>query len=232
MSRRLPQQDSGGFAELCNPVAALAGLLVLLPLLILLAVVVRIDSRGPAIYSEQRLGRYGKPFYIYKLRTLHPGLENSARVAPVGDPRITRLGAWLRPLHLDELPQLFNIVRRDMNFVGPRPAQAEIWRSVASESMSRALAFRPGLTSPASIQFNCEDDVLATFDNAEAIYRDLIFPAKITIDVRYFEQRKWWHDLKVLAATATTVLRRRPDTACRERLAHLLGDAGRTGHSG
>ena len=201
---------------------ALIAILLLWPVLLLLAAAVRLDSRGPVVYREKRPGRAGKPFWIYKFRTLHPQSDGGSSVAPVGDYRITRLGTWLRPLHLDELPQLFNIVRGDMRFVGPRPTRRELWDGVDDNLRKRALAFTPGLTSPASIRFDCEDEVLAGIEDPVRAYRDIVFPAKVAMDVRHFENRRRWSDLKVILATARTVVSRQGNRKCRRRLWRLL----------
>lgn len=218
------------FVRSLNAAAALAAAVALSPLMLAIALAVRFDSRGPIIYSETRLGRNGRPFTIYKFRTLRDGDGQCDPVAPIDDPRITRVGAWLRPRHLDELPQLFNILRGDMQFVGPRAAKPEFWREVDPALRRRALAFVPGLTSPATVRFICEDAVLAELDGATSIYRDIIFPAKVAWDVRHFEQAGRWSDLKVLAATLAAVARRRDDTRCRRRLEHLLATASADRH--
>ena len=205
-----------------DALAASAAILLLWPVLLVLAAAVRLDSRGPVIYSEQRLGRDGKPFRIYKFRTLHARSGHDPPVAASDDSRITRLGARIRPLHLDELLQVINIVRCEMRFVGPRPTRGELWEGVDADLRRRALAFTPGLTSPASIRFNCEDDVLAETTDPVRAYRDIVFPAKVAMDVRHFEHRRRWSDLRVLYATACTVACKRGDRSCRERLERLL----------
>lgn len=203
-------------------VVAVIAILLLWPVLLALAAAVRLDSRGPFIFCEERLGRDGKPFRIYKFRTLHPQSEGDSPVAASDDSRITRLGTWIRPIHLDELPQLFNIVRGEMRFVGPRPTRSELWASVDRDLRRRALAFAPGLTSPASIRFNCEDDVLAETMDPVRAYRDILFPAKVAMDVRHFESRRRWSDLEVIIATGCTVIGKRGDRNCRRRLERLL----------
>lgn len=209
-------------AHRSDVLVALIAILLLWPVLLVLAAAVRLDSRGPVIYGEERLGRTGKPFRIYKFRTLHPSSEEGAPVAASDDSRITRLGAWIRPVHLDELPQLFNIVRGEMRFVGPRPTRAELWAGVDHDLRRRALAFTPGLTSPASILFDCEDDVLATTKDPVQAYRDILFPAKVAVDVRHFEHRNRWSDLRIILATACTVIGKNSDRNCRRRLERLL----------
>lgn len=202
------------------------------PLLLILAVLVRLDSAGPVLYSEKRYGLAGKCFRLYKFRTLCRGDGGAGLVAPSGDERITRVGSWLRPTHLDELPQLFNILRGEMHFVGPRPARPELWTGVDPHLRERALAFPPGLTSPASIRFICEDAVLAEFDMPETLYRDIIYPAKVAVDVRHFENRKRFSDLRVIAATLAAVLRQRDDSNCRRRLGYLLAQSPGSDNTG
>lgn len=208
---------------------AIVAFIVLSPALAAIAIAVRLDSRGPAFYSETRLGQGGTPFRICKFRTIRDGDGQCNPVAPTNDPRITRIGTWLRPRHLDELPQLFNVIRGDMRFVGPRAAKPEFWAGINPELRRRALAFVPGMTSPASIRFLCEDTVLAELDSAAAAYRDIIFPAKVAMDVRHFEHVRRWSNLKVLAATVVAVTRRHDDGACRQRLERLLTAASADG---
>ncbi|MFO7763297.1 MAG: sugar transferase [Wenzhouxiangellaceae bacterium] len=220
------EQDGRPLRSGRDTALALLALALLWPLLLALAAAVRLDSRGPVIYSEERLGRDGKPFRIFKFRTLHPQPEDKRAVAPSGDPRVTRLGAWLRPVHLDELPQLLNIARGEMRIVGPRPTRKELWRGVDEALRRRALAFTPGLTSPASLRFDCEDDVLAETENPEQIYHDVIFPAKVAMDVHHFEHPRRLSDTKLILATVATVIGTRGDGNCRRRLERLLSRAG------
>lgn len=219
---RKGHRDSSG--RLLNAGLALVAAVALAPVMLAIAALVWLDDRGPILYRETRLGCGGRRFRIFKFRTLRGGEGGFGLVAPVGDCRITRVGSWLRRIHLDELPQLFNIFRGDMNFVGPRPARPPLWTGVEPVLRHRALAFRPGLTSPASVRFVCEDAVLANFERAEMLYRDVVFPAKVALDVDYFENRNTWRDLKVLAATVAAVVGQRNDRRCRQRLAGLLRD--------
>lgn len=200
--------------------------LLLAPLMLLIALAVRADSRGPVVHRELRLGRDGRRFRLHKFRTLHHGRSEESLVAPRGDPRITRLGRLLRPAHLDELPQLLHVLRGTMSLVGPRPARPEMWDGVGADLRRRALAFRPGMTSPASLRFLCEDAVLARFPDPEALYREIVFPAKVAEDVRYFEARTWMSDLRIVLRTPLLVASRRGDAPCRQRLARLLAGTG------
>ncbi|MEX2498742.1 MAG: sugar transferase [Wenzhouxiangellaceae bacterium] len=210
--------------RLANAGLALVAAIALGPVMLAIAALVWLDDRGPIFYRQTRLGLGGCRFRICKFRTLRGAKGGYGLVAPVGDSRITRVGSWLRRSHLDELPQLFNIFRGDMNFVGPRPARPQLWTGVDAALRERALASRPGLTSPASIRFICEDSVLAEFDRAETLYREVVYPAKVAMDVGYFENHSIWGDLKVLGATVTAVVGQRNDSRCRQRLAWLLRD--------
>lgn len=204
-------------------VLTVPALLLLAPVMLLIALAVKLDSRGPVIYSEARLGRDGKPFTVHKFRTLHPGRSEESLVALPGDPRITRAGRRLRPTHLDELPQLLDVLRGCMSLVGPRPARAEMWAGVPADLRAQALSHRPGMTSPASVAFLCENRFLSRCPDAETLYRDVVFPEKAAEDVRYFESRTFWSDFGLLLRTLLRVGFRRRDEECRKRLARLLG---------
>ena len=216
---------------------ALPAIVVVSPLLLLIALIVRFDA-GPGILDrETRLGRNGIRFRLHKFRTFRPGQPERPRVAPAGDPRVTRSGRFLRPTHLDELPQLFHVVGGTMSLVGPRPEHPELWASVPADVRARALAFRPGLTSPASLAHICEDRVLARLRDPEAAYRDIVFPAKLEMDVAYFETRRsWLTDFAVLLRTPLAVVSPRRRRACVCRLTRLIpqeawrhaGDVGDT----
>lgn len=209
-----------------NRVLALLAVVAFSPLMLCIAAAVRIASGRPVLYREWRLGRNGCPFRLYKFRTLRHGKEGGPSVAPIGDGRVTGLGRFLRRSHLDELPQLINIVRGDMNFVGPRPAIAEMWSHVPPSLRKRALSFRPGLTSPASLSFLCEDRVLAELPDPLAAYRERIFPAKVAQDAAYFEKRTTLSDWLTLLRTPTAVLLHSNDPACRRRIALVLDEEG------
>jgi len=193
-----------------------------LPLLLGIAVVVGLGSRGGVLHCQTRLGQHGRPFRIYKFRTLHSPQGGGGLVAPVGDERVTGIGAWLRATRLDELPQLVNIVKGEMSFIGPRPARPELWDGVAKALRERALAHKPGLTSPATVRFICEDELLAEVSKPARVYRNILYPARVALDVRFFENRARWSDFSLLGLTLAIILGRRDVDACRRRLARLL----------
>jgi lipopolysaccharide/colanic/teichoic acid biosynthesis glycosyltransferase len=167
-------------------VAALA-LALLSPLLALAAVVIRLESRGPVLYRQRRVGRGGEPFELWKLRTMVPGAESMGAGIYVvqGDPRITRIGLRLRRFSLDELPNLVNVIRGEMAIVGPRPTvQAQVDRY--TERQLRRLEVRPGITGWAQVNGRTS----------------LPWPERIELDVWYVEHRSLWLDLRILAKTA------------------------------
>ena len=187
-------------------VALAAALLVLLaPVLGLLAVLVRLTSPGPAFFRQTRIGRHGRPFELVKLRTMRSDAPSTGPAITAGaDPRITWFGARLRRAKLDELPQLWNVVRGDMSLVGPRP---EVPRYVARycPAARAALRVRPGLTDPASLALADEAAVLGRFDDPERVYAEEILPWKLALSLAYLERRTVWTDLGIVARTATHV---------------------------
>ncbi|UCD52834.1 MAG: sugar transferase [Phycisphaerales bacterium] len=168
-------------------------LVLLAPLLLAIALAIKLSSRGPAIFAQQRAGRNGHPFTFYKFRTMRLDVDPFGPSPKSGtDPRLTRIGKWLREYSLDELPQLINIVRGDMSLVGPRPlyvAQMAEW----NERQRQRLLVRPGLTG------------LAQVAGRAALTRE----QKLELDVKYVAQRTLWMDVRILVATAAQVLGRR-----------------------
>ena len=186
---------------------ACIALLLLAPLMLGLALWIRLDSAGPALYRQQRVGRHGVPFSIHKFRTMQTGAQGLPLT--VGDDaRITRAGRFLRRTRLDELPQLIDVLQGTMSLVGPRP---EVPRYVAlypAALRERALAVRPGLTDPASLAFIDEAALLAAAADPEREYVDVILPAKVQRAAEYAERATLASDLAVLARTAWALLRR------------------------
>lgn len=191
--------------------AASLGLLVLSPLFLAVAVAVAAGSPGPVFFRQERIGRHGVPFRIYKFRTMREDAERAGgQLTVAGDPRITRTGVLLRASKLDELPQLINVVTGEMALVGPRP---EVPRYVAlySEAQRRVLDVRPGITDPASIRYRDENDVLAGAADPEATYVDEVMPHKLELNLAYLERRTLASDIGVILATLARVVRPRGD---------------------
>ena len=183
----------------------LAGILLLIaaPVLLAIAFLVKADSRGPVLFTHQRVGRGGAPFGLLKFRTMVADVSGRARAITVGaDPRITKVGAVLRRYKLDELPQFWNVLCGDMSLVGPRP---EVPRYVAcyTPEQREVLAVRPGITDPASLAYSDESTLLATFADPERAYVEEIMPRKLALSREYLRRRTLVSDLAVLAWTVT-----------------------------
>ncbi|WP_257307421.1 sugar transferase [Geothrix campi] len=180
---------------------AVLGLTLLSPGLLLIAALIRLAEGGPVFYRQVRVGRGGRPFRIWKFRTMVVDADRIGRALTVsGDPRVTQTGAWLRRWKLDELPQLINVLTGEMGFVGPRP---ELPRYVAlyTESQRRVLDLRPGITDLASIAYRHESDLLEGHDDPEAYYTGTILPDKIRINLDYAARAGIWRNVKVILAT-------------------------------
>ena len=201
--------EPDGLPRAVDAALALAGLAASSPILAAAAVLVAATSPGPVLFRQTRVGLGGRPFTLLKLRTMRMAPEGSQLTAS-GDSRITPVGRWLRRFKLDELPQLWNVVRGDMSLVGPRPevpryvdAADPLWRSV--------LSARPGLTDPVTLRLRDEEGLLAGVDDVEGFYRERLLPWKLRGYRDYLARRSWTSDLAVLGATALAVLRlRRP----------------------
>ena len=194
--------------RLFDIVGAVLALVVLSPLLLLVAVRIKFDSPGPVLFRQERIGRHGVPFRIHKFRTMAhgaPGLQLTVG----NDPRITRVGAWLRRTRIDELPQFIDVLKGTMSLVGPRP---EVPRYVAHYPpglRERALAVRPGITDPASLAYIDEGAQLAQAADPEAEYIHAILPRKLQLAANYAERACLRTDLTVLWRTLGVLLRRR-----------------------
>ncbi len=181
---------------------ASAGLALLSPLLLLIALAIKLDSPGPVLYRQQRVGRHGVPFRIHKFRTMtHDALDAGPQITVGADPRITRVGAVLRRHKLDELPQLIDVLQGAMSLVGPRP---EVPRYVAlypPELRARVLSVRPGITDLASITFRNEGELLARAADPEREYLQVVMPRKLALAASYADAPSLAQDLRILWRT-------------------------------
>lgn len=187
-------------------VLAATGLVFLAPLMALIAVAIVIDDPGPVLFRQERVGQGGDLFRILKFRTMIARAETLGPKLTVGgrDPRVTRVGYWLRRCKLDELPQLWNVLVGDMKFVGPRPEVPEYVRLWDEVQRAALLSVPPGITDPASIAFRDEDELLADAPDAgeaERRYVEEILPKKLGMNVEYLEGRTATRDLGVIAQT-------------------------------
>jgi lipopolysaccharide/colanic/teichoic acid biosynthesis glycosyltransferase len=184
------------------------GLLLLSPLLVVVAVWIKLDSPGPVMFRQERVGRFGRPFRIHKFRTMRVDAPALGPQITIGaDPRITRSGRFLRASKLDELPQLWDVFRGAMSLVGPRP---EVPRYVAlypADLREVVLSVRPGITDPASVSFRNESELLAQAADPEREYVEVVMPAKLRLAADYVRRASLATDVRLIVATLG-VLRR------------------------
>lgn len=175
-------------------------LLLLLPVLLVIGAAVLLETGRPVLFAQNRVGRRGKLFRLFKFRTMKQGKTGPA-ITSQGDSRVTTVGRVLRKFKLDELPQLWNVVRCEMSLVGPRPEVPEfvdvndpVWISV--------LQARPGITDPASIAYRHEEALLAKAADPIRFYRETVLPSKLALNIAYLQNRSIWQDVQVIARTA------------------------------
>ncbi len=185
---------------------SLLGFLLTLPLLVVLAVAVRTETPGGAIYAATRVGEGGQPFTCFKIRTMVANAASGQRLTRAADPRVTRLGRLLRKTHLDELPQLWNIARGEMRFVGPRPEDPHF---VDFDQPLHRFVFsaRPGITGLAQL-LNADEETRLVDADPERAYREVMLPRKLELDATYLRHRSARLDLWILAQTPRAVLGR------------------------
>ena len=192
--------------RLFDIVASCIWLVVLSPLLLAVAIWIKLDSKGPVFYRQVRVGRYNKDFRIFKFRSMRMGSDKGSLVTIGGrDPRVTRSGYFIRKYKLDELPQLLNVLLGDMSLVGPRPEVRHYVNYWTAEQM-HVLDVRPGLTDPASIKFRNENDLLGAVEDPEAYYINVIMQEKIKLYLQYVENASFWYDLKLLFKTLKVIV--------------------------
>lgn len=185
---------------------ALGGLTILSPILIVVALFIKLDTAGPVLYQGNRVGLHGKPFKMMKFRTMVVGADKlGGSSTPNDDPRITRIGKFLRRYKLDELPQLLNVLRGEMSFVGPRP-QVQWAVDLYTEEERRVLTVRPGLTDYASLKFADEGEILKGSTNPDKDYMEKIHPEKMRLGLEYIEKQSLWTDLYIIVQTIRTLI--------------------------
>jgi lipopolysaccharide/colanic/teichoic acid biosynthesis glycosyltransferase len=188
--------------------ASALGLIVLSPLFLTIAILIKLTSAGSVFYRATRVGRNGRLFLLYKFRTM---VAEADRLGPgittADDSRITAVGRWLRLTKLDELPQLINVVKGDLSLVGPRPEDPR-YVALYTPEQRAVLAVRPGITSAASLLYRDESSLL-TGPDWEHRYRNQLLPAKLRIELDYLQHRSPWQDLRLILATVSTLLLRR-----------------------
>jgi len=193
---------------LCSAV----GLLLLSPLLVIVALLVKVTSPGPVLFRQKRVGKNGQLFEILKFRSMKVNAENEGPpITSAGDKRVTVIGAWLRRSKLDELPQFWNVLVGDMSMVGPRP---EVPKYVAmfSKEHRALLSVRPGITDPATIEYRHEEEILGMHADPEDFYIHHVLDQKLSVSFEYLSRISFSEDLRLVLQTMLAVLSTKPRT--------------------
>lgn len=187
--------------RLFDVVCSFFGLLVLSPLFVFLSLWVGLGSKGGVFYKQKRVGRFNKDFTLYKFRSMRVGADKKGLLTIGGkDSRVTKAGFFIRKYKLDELPQLLNVLKGDMSFVGPRP-EVRKYVDMYTERQLKVLDVRPGITDLASIKYRNENDLLAAADNPEKYYIDVVMQDKLALNLQYIETRTFFGDIKLIFRT-------------------------------
>ncbi|MBR2232390.1 MAG: sugar transferase [Prevotella sp.] len=193
--------------RLCDIVFSAVGLLLLSPLFLIVYVLIRCESKGGGFYCQQRVGKDGRMFGLYKFRSMRTGSDKKGLITVGGhDSRITRMGYFIRKYKIDELPQLWNVLKGDMSLVGPRP-EVKKYVDLYTEEQRRVLSVRPGITDYASIEYVDENEILGKAEDPDRVYVEEIMPAKIKLNMRYIENRNLNEYFKIIGLTFINILR-------------------------
>lgn len=183
------------------------GLLCLLPLFIIISILVKLDSEGTVFYRAARLGRYGKPFKMLKFRSMRTDADQlGALITPDGDPRVTRVGGFLRKFKLDELPQLINVLKGEMSLVGPRPEAALYFDYYSPDEKRAVLSVRPGMTDYGSLRFHDEGRLLAGSADPVKTYLERIRETKVRAQLDYIRDQSLLVDIKIILLTIGAIV--------------------------
>lgn len=186
---------------------SLLGIIILSPIYCIIAVLIKLDSKGDILYKQERIGKDEVPFYVLKFRTMVPNAFNKGALT-VGsrDPRVTKVGFYLRKYKLDELPQLFNVLFGEMSFVGPRP-EVKKYTDLYDQNQKMVLSVKPGITDYASIEYRNENDLLAHSDNPEKLYIEEIMPHKLELNLKYIKNRNIFKDVEIIFLTFYSIIK-------------------------
>ena len=184
---------------------SIIGLIVLIPVFIIISIVIIFDTRGGVFYLQKRVGKNNRDFTLIKFRTMRvDSASDSLLTIGEDDSRITRSGAFLRRYKLDELPQLFNILKGDMSIVGPRP-EVRKFVDMYNQRQKKVLTVRPGLTDYASLKYINESEVLAKYDNPEKAYVEVVMPEKLNLNLKYINEKSFVTDLRIIFETLAKI---------------------------
>jgi lipopolysaccharide/colanic/teichoic acid biosynthesis glycosyltransferase len=188
-------------------ISSLVVLTMGLPFFILIAFLIGVDSKGGVFFIQQRVGKDNRNFGLFKFRTMRSDSEKAGQITVGGkDPRITKIGYFLRKFKLDEFPQLLNVIKGDMSIIGPRP-EVRRYVDMYSKEQLKVLSVRPGLSDFASIEYINENELLGKSDNPEKTYIEEIMPAKIQLNLKYIEQKSFGTDIKLIFKTIGKILK-------------------------
>jgi lipopolysaccharide/colanic/teichoic acid biosynthesis glycosyltransferase len=193
--------------RLFDVAAAGAGLLLLAPLMLGVALWIKLDSPGPVLFRQLRVGRHGVPFEIYKFRTMAARPDQGRQLTVGHDPRVTRAGHFLRHYKLDELPQLLNVLEGTMSLVGPRPEVPRYVACYPTAVRNTVLSVAPGITDLAAILYKDESTILGQARDPELAYIQTILPVKLEYYQRYVRERSFWLDLRIIFRTLAAIVR-------------------------
>jgi lipopolysaccharide/colanic/teichoic acid biosynthesis glycosyltransferase len=192
--------------RLVDIVVSLFFLFLLFPILVLLAILIKLESNGPVFYLQVRVGLNGKDFRIFKFRTMFIGSDKAGLLTVGGrDPRITKVGIFIRKYKLDELPQLINVLNGEMSLVGPRP-EVRKYVNMYNDEQLKVLSVKPGITDYASIQYSDENELLAKSVDPEKTYIEEVMPAKLLLNLKYINEISWLTDLKIIGLTVRKII--------------------------
>ena len=182
-------------------------LILVFPLLVIIALLVKLDSPGPVFYRGKRVGKDGRIFRIFKFRTMVPDADKIGGPSTAADdPRLTKIGKFLRRHNLDELPQLLNIIKGEMSFVGPRPEVPQEVETYNKETKDIILSVKPGMTDLASLANLHEEEILAGSQDPHRTYQQIIKPKKLKLAMEYVQNRSFLLDLKIILKTLKTAI--------------------------
>lgn len=185
---------------------SLIGLILLIPFFLLVAFFIAIDSKGGIFYKQKRVGKNGVDFDLFKFRSMRTDADKKGLLTVGGhDPRITKVGYYIRKYKIDELPQLLNVLKGDMSLVGPRP-EVRRYVDLYTEEQKKVLSVQPGVTDYASIEFSNENELLGESENPEQLYINEIMPAKLQLNLKYIAEKNIWVDLKIIFRTIKKIV--------------------------
>ena len=182
------------------------GLILLSPVFLLLAIWIKLDSKGPVFYRQVRVGKNGRDFKIYKFRSMRLGSDKKGLITVGGrDPRVTRSGYYIRKYKLDELPQLMNVFAGDMSVVGPRP-EVRKYVNLYTEEQLKVLSVKPGITDVASIKYRNENELLEKAADPDKMYIEVIMPDKLKYNLEYIKKQSFLYDIKLAFLTVKKII--------------------------